>query len=178
MDIAPDRLNPSHASKLRLVKDMRERSALRELSNMEAKRHLAIEAVQQACEHLANAEGRRAKVEGELYREMLATDAISVCELQRRYHLIIGRLTDEIAAAQRALHKTRVAQAQAEAAVLEARAVWTKRSAASQKWREIDSDVQRITNAHFEAAAEIEADDEVLLRYRGGLSVQTGREPT
>ncbi|MDA9437086.1 hypothetical protein [Bradyrhizobium sp. CCBAU 51627] len=177
MDIAFDRLSPAHASKLRLVKDMRERSAVRELSDVEAKRHLATQAVQQACEHLALAEERRAKVEAELYREILAADAISVCELQRRYHLIIGRLTDEITAAQRVLDKARAAQEQAEAAVIEARAVWTKRSAASQKWREIDQDVRRITNAHFEAATEIEADDEVLLRYRRGPSGQTGGEP-
>ncbi|MDD1521615.1 MULTISPECIES: hypothetical protein [Bradyrhizobium] len=178
MDIASNGLSPAHASKLRLVKDMRERSALRELSNMEAKRHLAVQAVQEACEHLAHAEERRAKLEAELYREMLAADAISVCELQRRYHLIIGRLTDEIKAAQRALDEARAAQEQAEAAVLEARSVWTKRSAASQKWREIDHDVRRITDAHFEAAAEIEADDEVLLRYRRGRSGQTGGERT
>ncbi|OPY95992.1 hypothetical protein A5906_05245 [Bradyrhizobium sacchari] len=178
MDIASDRLSPVHASKLRLVKDMRERSAIRELSNSEAKRHLAIEAVREACQHLAHAEERRANIEAELYREMVAADAISVCELLRRYHLIIGRLTDEITAAQRALDKARVVQEQAEAAVLEAQAVWTKRSAASQKWREIDHDVRRITNAHFEAAAEIEAEDEVLLRYRRGPSGQTAGEPT
>ncbi|MHC2342694.1 hypothetical protein ACVMIL_003860 [Bradyrhizobium barranii subsp. barranii] len=71
MDIASDRLSPVHASKLRLVKDMRERSAIRELSNMEAKRHLAIQAVQRAFEHLTHAEERRAKLEAELYREML-----------------------------------------------------------------------------------------------------------
>ncbi|UFW92091.1 hypothetical protein BjapCC829_48435 (plasmid) [Bradyrhizobium barranii] len=168
MDSASGRLNPVHASKLRLVKDIRERSALRELSNMEAKGRVAAQAVEQACEQLAKAEGRRAKVEAELYREMLAAYAISVCELQRRYHLIIGRLTHEIAAAQRGLDEARAAQEQAEAAVLEARTLWTKRSAASHKWREIEGDVQRITNAHFEAAAEIEADDEVLLRYRRG----------
>ncbi|RXH38017.1 hypothetical protein XH99_01755 [Bradyrhizobium nanningense] len=178
MDIAPDRLNPVHASKLRLVKDMQERSAIRELSNAEAKRHLAIQAVEQACERVAHAEERRAKVEAELYREMLAADAISVFELQRRYQLIIGRLTDEITAAQRVLEEARAAQEQAELAVLEARGVWTKRSAASQKWREIDHDVQRITNAHFEGAAEIEADDEVLLRYRRESSGQTGGEAT
>ncbi|MHC2342692.1 hypothetical protein [Bradyrhizobium barranii] len=102
---------------------------------------------------------------------------MSVCELQRRYHLIIGRLTDEIAAAQQVLENARAAQAQAETAVLEARAVWARRSAASQKWREIDQDVRRTTSAHFEAAAEIEADDEVLLRYRRGPSGQTGGEP-
>ncbi|MDA9391583.1 hypothetical protein CO683_38285 [Bradyrhizobium ottawaense] len=178
MDITSDRLNPVHASKLRLVKDMRERSALRELSNMEAKRRIAVQAVEQACEHLANAERRRATVEAELYREMLSADAISVPELERRHHLIIGRLTDEIAAAQRSLGKARAAQEQAEAAAVEARSLWTKRSAASQKWHEIERDVRRITNAHFEAAAESEADDEVLLRYRRSPSGQMGGEPT
>ncbi|WP_407185401.1 hypothetical protein [Bradyrhizobium centrosematis] len=178
MDIAPDRLNPVHASKLRLVKDMRERSAIRELSNAEAKRRLAVQVVEQARERLADAEQCRAKVEADLYREMLAADAISVCELQRRHHLIIGRLTDESTAAQRNFEEACTAQEQAEAAVFQARGVWAKRSAASQKWREIDHEVQRITNAHFESVAETEADDEVLLRYRRGPSGQTGGEAT
>ncbi|WP_439360241.1 hypothetical protein [Bradyrhizobium sp. DASA03007] len=176
MDITSDRLNPVHASKLRLVKDMQERSALRELSNMEAKRRIAVQAVEQACEHLANTEGRRARVEAELYGEMLSADAISVSELERRHHLIIGRLTDEIAEAQRSLDKARAAQEEAEAAAVEAHTLWTKRSAASQKWHEIERDVRRITNAHFEAAAEIEADDEVLLRR--GRPGQMGGEST
>ncbi|WP_375785014.1 hypothetical protein ACE10Z_36410 [Bradyrhizobium sp. Pha-3] len=174
MDVTSDRLNPVHASKLRLVKDMRERSALRELSNMETKRRIAVQAVEQASEHCTNAERYRASVEAELYREMLSADAISVTELERRCHLIIGRLTEEIAAAQRTLDEARSAQDHAEAAVLEARTLWAKRSAASHKWREIERDVQRITNAHCETAAEIEADDEVLLRYRRGLGAQVG----
>ncbi|MDA9474831.1 hypothetical protein XI03_10030 [Bradyrhizobium sp. CCBAU 65884] len=176
MDITSDRLNPVHASKLRLVKDMRERSALRELSNMEAKRRNAVQAVEQAFEHLANAEGRRARVEAELYAEMLSADAMSVSELERRHHLIIGRLTDEVAAAQRNLAKARVTQEQAEAAAVEARILWTKRSAASQKWHEIERDVRRVTNTDLEAAAEIEVDDEVLLRR--GRPGQMGGEPT
>ncbi|MBH5371147.1 hypothetical protein [Bradyrhizobium glycinis] len=176
MDITSDRLNPLHASKLRLVKEMRERSALREVSNMEAKRRIAVQAVEIAREHLANAEERRARVEAELYGEMLAADAISVSELERRHHLIIGRLTDEIAAAQRSLEEARAAHRQAEAAAVEARTLWTKRSAASQKWHEIERDVRRITDAHFEAVVEIEADDEVLLRR--GRPGQMGGEPT
>ncbi|MCA1516249.1 hypothetical protein [Bradyrhizobium sp. NBAIM01] len=176
MDITSHCLNPLHASKLRLVKDMREQSALRELSNMEAKRRIAVQAVAQAREHLANAEERRAKVEAKLYGELLSADAISVSELERRHHLIIGRLTDEIAAAQRSLDKARVAEEQVDAAAVEARTLWTKRSAASQKWHEIERDVRRITNTHLEAAAEIEADDEVLLRR--GRPGQMESEPT
>ncbi|MCA6103906.1 MULTISPECIES: YscO family type III secretion system apparatus protein [Bradyrhizobium] len=178
MDVTFDRLNTAHASKLRAVKDMRERSALRELSNMEAKRRIAGEAVEQASEQLANAERHRARVEAELYREMLSADAISVSELERRHHLIIGRLTEDIAAAQLLLDKAHTAQDQAEAAVREARTLWAKRSAACHKWQEIERDVERITNAHVEAAAEIEADDEVLLRYRRGAPVQAGGEPS
>ncbi|MCC8939916.1 hypothetical protein H8A97_32460 [Bradyrhizobium sp. Arg62] len=177
MDLASDRLNPVHASKLRLVKDMRERSALRELSNTEAKRRIAVQAVEQACEHLADAERRRAGVEAKLYGEMLSADAISVCELERRHHLIIGRLTDDIVAAQQVVNEARTAQEEAEAAVIEARALWAKRSAACHKWQEIERDVHRITNAHFEAVAEIEADDEVLLRYRRGSPGQAGSDP-
>ncbi|VIO69189.1 hypothetical protein CI1B_25510 [Bradyrhizobium ivorense] len=178
MDVASYRLNGVHASKLRLVKDMRERSALHELSNMEAKRRIAGEAVAQACEQLANAERHRARVEAELYRQMLSDDAISVSELERRHHLIIGRLTEDIAAAQRILDEARTAQDQAETAVREARTLWAKRSAACHKWQEIERDVERSTNAHVEAAAEIEADDEVLLRYRRGAPNQRGGEPS
>ncbi|KRQ97099.1 hypothetical protein CQ12_39385 [Bradyrhizobium jicamae] len=178
MDVASDRLNPIDASKLRLVKDIRERSALREMSNMEAKRRIAVQAVEQASEHLANAERHRTSVEAEIYREMLSVDVISVTELERRCHLVIGRLTAEIGSAQKTLDEARTAQCQAEAAVLAARTLWAKRSAASHKWQEIERDVQRITNAHFEAAAETEADDEILLRYRRGSPTQMGGEPT
>ncbi|QOZ36602.1 hypothetical protein [Bradyrhizobium sp. CCBAU 53421] len=178
MDVAPDRMNCVHASKLRLVKDTRERSALRELSNMEAKRRIADDAVAQARERLANAEKHRARVEAELYRKMLSENAISVSELERRHHLIIGRLTEDIAAAQRILDEARSAQDQAATAVLEARTLWTKRSAACHKWQEIERDVEQSTNAHVEAAAEIDADDEVLLRYCRGASALRGDEPT
>ncbi|MCP3413532.1 hypothetical protein NLM16_05400 [Bradyrhizobium brasilense] len=178
MDVATDRLNLVQASKLRLVKDMRERSALRELASMETKRRVAGEAVERASEQLANAERHRARVETELYREMLSADAISVSELERRHHLIIGRLTEDIAAAQRVLDEARTAQDQAEAAVLEARTLWAKRSAACHKWQKIERDVERITNAHVETAAEIEADDEILLRYRSGAPAQRGGEPS
>ncbi|CCD87189.1 conserved protein of unknown function; Type III effector NopZ [Bradyrhizobium sp. ORS 285] len=174
MDVALGRLNPGHASKLRLVKDKQERSAIRELSAMEAKHHLAMRATQEAFEHLAYAHDQRAKVEFELYREMLAADAISACELQRRHHLIIGRLTDKIEAAQRGVEEARAAQEQAEAAVRGARIVWTRCSAASQKWSEIDRDVQTRANAYFEAAAEKESDDEILPLYRRGTSGHTG----
>ncbi|MGY4157811.1 hypothetical protein ACVINW_003653 [Bradyrhizobium sp. USDA 4461] len=178
MDVTSDRLNTVHASRLRLVKDMRERSALRELSNMEAKRRIAGEAFEQASEQLADAQRRRARVEAELYREMLSADAISVSELERRHHLIMGRLTEDIAAAQLLLDEAHTAQDQAEAAVREARTLWAERSAACHKWQEIERDVERITNADVEAAAEIEADDEVLLRYRRGATIQTGGEPS
>lgn len=178
MDVASDRLNPAHVSKLRLVKDMRERGALRELSSMENGRRIAVQAVEHASQHLANAERHRARAEAVLYRDMLSADAISVIDLERRHHLIIGRFTEEIAAAQRGFDEARSAQDQAEVAVLEARTLWAKRAAASQKWQEIERDVRRMTDAFCEVAAEIEADDEVLLRYRRGSDHQSGGEPT
>ncbi|MFB9262249.1 hypothetical protein ACFFWD_03545 [Bradyrhizobium erythrophlei] len=173
MDIAPDRINPVHASKLRLVKDMRERSALRELSNMEAKRRVAVLAVEHAFEDLAGAEKHRARVEVELYRELASFDGLPVVELDRRCHLAVARLTAAIASAQRTLDEARIAQQQAEEAMSETRSHWASCSAASLKWQEIDCDVRRATNTHSEAAAEAEADDEVLLRYRSGSRTQT-----
>ncbi|MCA1455147.1 hypothetical protein I6F35_18235 [Bradyrhizobium sp. BRP22] len=172
MDVAADRLNPVQASKLRLVKDMRERSALRELSDMEAKRRIAAEAVERASKDLASAEKHRASLEAELYLELASFDTMSVTELDRRYHLIIGRLTAKIALARQALERARIGLEQAQTAAVEARAHWAKRSAASHKWQQIECDVQRMTNARSEFAAEIETDDEVLLRYQHGSSSQ------
>ncbi|WP_084808500.1 hypothetical protein [Bradyrhizobium sp. NAS80.1] len=172
MDVASDRVNPIQASKLRFVKDMRERSALRLLSDMEAKRQIAVESVERASKNLASAEKRRASLEAELYLELASSDTMCVTELDRRCHLVIGRLTAEIALARQALEQAHIAQEHAQAAVVEMRAVWAKRSAASRKWQQIESDVQRRTNARAEFAAEIETDDEVLLRHKSGLRSQ------
>ncbi|XIA67446.1 hypothetical protein ACFIOY_18415 [Bradyrhizobium sp. TZ2] len=172
MDVASDGLNPVEASKLRLVKDIRERSVVRELSNIEAKRRIAVEAVERTSSELACAEKHRASVEDELYQEMASLDAMSVTELDRRCHLVITRLAAEIASAREALEEARIAQEQAQTAVVEARALWAKRAAANHKWRQIECDVQRTTNARLEFAAEIETDDEVLLRYQSGSHSQ------
>ncbi|GGI27754.1 MULTISPECIES: hypothetical protein [Bradyrhizobium] len=172
MDVASYRLNPSQASKLRLVKDMRERSALRQLSNTQAERQIAVKAMEKASKNAASAEKRRASLEAELYLELASSNRMCVTELDRRLHLVIGRLTAEIATARQVLEQARIAQQQAQAAVVEARVVWAKRSAASQKWQQIECDVQRSTNACSECAAQIETDDEVLLRYQSGSRSQ------
>ncbi|WFU71542.1 hypothetical protein [Bradyrhizobium sp. CB2312] len=173
MDVASDGLNLVQASKLRLVKDMRERSALRELSNMEARRQIAVAALQRASENLKGAEDRRAKAEVELYQELASLEMMSVTELDRRCQLVLGRLAAEIESARQAREQARIAHEQAQRAVNEARTMWAKRSAASQKWQEIEGDVQRTTAVRSEFAAEIDADDEVLLRYQGGSRSQT-----
>ncbi|WP_025038816.1 hypothetical protein [Bradyrhizobium sp. DOA9] len=173
MDVASDGLNLAQASKLRLVKDMRERSALRELSNMEARRQIAVAALQRASEILKGADNRRAKAEAELYQELASLEMMSVTELDRRCQLVLGRLAAEIESARLAREQARVAHEQAQRAVNEARTIWAERSAASQKWQEIEGDVQRTTAARSEFAAEIDADDEVLLRYQGGSRSQT-----
>ncbi|MCC8969012.1 hypothetical protein [Bradyrhizobium brasilense] len=173
MDVASHGLNPVQASKLRLVKGMRERSALRELSNMEAKRRIAADALQRASEGLEAAQKHRAKVEAELYRELAQLETTSVTELDRRCHLVIGRLAAEIESARQALVQARIAHEEAQLAVNKARAVWAERSAASQKWQEIEGNVQRATAVRSEFAVEIDADDEVLLRYQGDSRSQT-----
>ncbi|WP_439373201.1 hypothetical protein [Bradyrhizobium sp. DASA03120] len=174
MDVASDRLNPVQASQLRLVKDMREQSTLRQLSNLEAKRQIAVEAMERASMDLASAEKRRASTEAKVYLELASSGTMCVTELDRRCHLVIGRLTAEIALACQALEQARIAQEQAEVAVVEARAMWAKRSAASQKWQRIECDVRRTTNSRSEFAAEIETDDEVLLRYQSGSRSDPG----
>ncbi|SPP98393.1 hypothetical protein [Bradyrhizobium vignae] len=173
MDVASDGLNLVQASKLRLVKDMRERSALRELSNMEDRRQIAVAALQRASENLKGAENRRAKAEAELYQELVSLEMMSVSELDRRCQVVLGRLAAEIESARQAREQARIAHEQAERAVNEARTIWAKRSAASQKWQEIEGDVQRTTAVRSEFAAEVDADDEVLLRYQGGSRSQT-----
>ncbi|MGY4627361.1 hypothetical protein [Bradyrhizobium sp. USDA 4486] len=173
MDVASDGLNLVQASKLRLVKDMRERSALRELSNMEARRQIAVAALQRASENVKRAENRRAKAEADLYQELASLEMMSVTELDRRCQLVLGRLAAEIESARQAREQARIAHEQAQRAVNEARTIWAKRSAASQKWQEIEGDVQRTTAVRSEFAAEVDADDEVLLRYQGGSRSQT-----
>ncbi|MBB4382603.1 hypothetical protein [Bradyrhizobium sp. SBR1B] len=172
MDVASDGLNLMQASKLRLVKDMRERNAVRELSNIEARRQISLEALQRAVENLKSAENRRAKVESELYQELASLETMSVTELDRRCQLVLGRLAAEIESARQEREQARIAHEQAQRAVNEARAIWAKRSAASQKWREIEGDIQRTTTVRSELAAEIDADDEVLLRYMGNSRSQ------
>ncbi|MGY3238056.1 flagellar biosynthesis chaperone FliJ [Bradyrhizobium sp. USDA 4472] len=172
MDVASGGLNLVQASKLRQVKDIRERSALRELSNMEARLQTAINALQRACESLKAAENRRAKVEAELYQELASLETMSVTELDRRCQLVLGRLAAEIESTRQEREQAHIAHEQAQQAVNEARNIWAKRSTASQKWQEIEGDVQRTTALCSEFAAEIEADDEVLLRYKGGSRCQ------
>ncbi|MDA9421600.1 hypothetical protein [Bradyrhizobium sp. CCBAU 53380] len=172
MDVSSDGLNLVQASKLRLVKDMRERSALRELSNMEARRRIAVEALQRASENLEGAENRRAKVEAQLYQELASLETMSVTELDRRCQLVLGRLAAEIESARQAREQARVAHEQAQRTVNEARTIWAKRSAASQKWQEIEGNVERTTAVRSECAAEIDAEDEVLLRNQGGSRSQ------
>lgn len=86
-----------------------------------------------------------------------------------RCELTLERLAIEITSKRQALEDARIAQKQAETAASEKRAHWAKRSAATHKWRQIETDVWRAADTHSEATAELEADDEVLLRYGSGL---------
>ncbi|WP_371260862.1 hypothetical protein [Bradyrhizobium sp. Cp5.3] len=133
---------------------------------MEAKRRIAIEAMDRVSRNLASVQERRASIEAELYRELASTDTMSVTELDCRCHRVIERLTAKVTLARQALEQARIAQEQSTAALFGARAIWAKRTAASQKWRHIECDVQRTTIARSEFVAEIETEDEVLLRYQ------------
>ncbi|TJW01127.1 MAG: hypothetical protein E5X42_31450, partial [Mesorhizobium sp.] len=64
-----------------------------------------------------------------------------------------------------------IAQEEAEMAASRTRELWVICSAARDKWQQIEDDVRRAVETHSEAAAEIEADDEILLKYaRGSLA--------
>ncbi|WP_027522094.1 hypothetical protein [Bradyrhizobium sp. Ec3.3] len=168
MDVPSDRMSCIHASRLRHVKDMRERSARNELSNMEAKRHIATLAAEHAWQELAIAEQHHTQAEAEVYQQLTSLGTLSVVELDR-CELTLERLAIEITSKRQALEEARIAQEQAETAASEKRAHWAKRSAATHKWRQIETDVRRAADTHSEATAELEADDEVLLRYGSGL---------
>ncbi|KUM27484.1 hypothetical protein AU467_16365 [Mesorhizobium loti] len=164
MDVAADRMNCVHATSLRLLKDMRERSALRELSKMEAKAHMAAEAAQHASRELAIAQQHCARAEMELYQRLASLDTFSVQALDQG-HLLIERLEAEVALRRQTLDDACIAQEQTETAASEARAHWISCSAARHKWQQIEDDVRRGVDIHWQTAAETEADHEILLRY-------------
>lgn len=168
MDVPSDRMSCIHASRLRHVKDTRERSARSELSNMEAKRHIATLAAEHAWQELAIAEQHHTQAEAEVYQQLTSLGTLSVVELDR-CQLTLERLAIEITSKRQALEEARIAQKQAETAASEKRVHWAKRSAATHKWRQIETDVRRAADAHSEATAELEADDEVLLRHGRGV---------
>lgn len=163
MDVAFDRVNRVHASRLRLLKEMQERSALRELSKKEAQRHMATLAVQNASQGLAIAQQHCAGAEATLYQELMSLDSLSSAALDH-HHLHIERLAAEVTFRRQMLDDARIAQEKAETAASETRALWVRRSAARHKWQQIEDDVRRAVDIHSEAAGEIEADDEILLR--------------
>ncbi|EIM31004.1 MULTISPECIES: hypothetical protein [Microvirga] len=164
MDVASDRVNQVHVLKLLLLKDMHERNALRELSLKEAERHTATFAVQNAFQELAVAQQHRARVEATLYGELMSLETLTSAALDR-HHLGIERISAEVASRCHVLDDARIAHEEAEAAASEMRELWVKRSTATHKWKLIEEDVRRCADIHAEAAGEIEADDEVSLRY-------------
>ncbi|RJT30043.1 hypothetical protein D3227_30880 [Mesorhizobium waimense] len=164
MDVASDRVNCFHASRLRLLKEMQERRLLMELSKKEAQRRTATFAVQNASQGLAVAQQNCAGAEAELYQELMSLDTFSSAALDH-HHLLIERLEAEITFRREMLDEARVAQEKAEAAASETRARWVRCSAAKRKWQQIEKDVRRALDIHLEAADEMEADDDILLRY-------------
>lgn len=168
MDVPSDRMSCIQVSSLRQVKDMRERSARSELSNMEAKLHIATSAAEHAWRELAIAETHHTEAQAEVYQQLMSAANLSVVELDH-CQLTLERLAIEITSKRRTLKEARTAQKQAETAASERRAHWATRSAATHKWRQIETDVRRAANTHSEVTAELEADDEVLLRHGRGL---------
>lgn len=145
------------------MKEIRERGARTELSNMEAKCRFEALAAERAARELAAAEERRVKAQAEIYQQLTSSGTVSVVDLDRG-ELIIERLALEVTSKRQAFEDALVAQEQAETAASERRAHWAKCSAATDKWRQIETDVRRAADAHAEVRAEIEADDEVLFR--------------
>ncbi|MBK3666662.1 YscO family type III secretion system apparatus protein [Bradyrhizobium diazoefficiens] len=163
MDVPSDRVTCIHVSRLRHVKEIRERGARTELSSMEAKCRFETLAAERAARALAVAEERRVKAQAEIYQQLTSSGTVSVVELDR-CELIVERLALEVTSKRQAFEDARVAQEQAETAASERRTHWAKCSAATDKWRQIETDVRRAADTHAEVRAEIEADDEVLFR--------------
>ncbi|MBB4188997.1 hypothetical protein GGE07_005676 [Sinorhizobium terangae] len=171
MDVASDRVKSVDISRLRLLRDMRERSALGELSKMEAKRKIASSAARHASRELAIAQQDCARVHMELHRELVSFDSLSIAALDR-YHLLIERHAAGVIRRRQSLEDARKVREQAETAASEARNQWVRCSAAKHKWQRIEHELKRAIDIHSDAAAEIEADDEVLLRHGRASLVQ------
>ncbi|WP_040592921.1 hypothetical protein [Mesorhizobium metallidurans] len=170
MDVASDRVNHIQSSRLRLLKEMQERRALSELSKKEAQRHMATLAAQNASRELAMAQQHCSTAEAALYQELMTLDDLSSATLDR-HHLHIECLAAEITRRRQMLVNARAAEEKAELAASVTRDLWVVCSAATHKWRQIEDDVRRAVEIHSEAAGEIEADDEILVRFgRGPLS--------
>lgn len=170
MDVASDRVNYVQASRLRLLKEMQERRALSELSKKEAQRHIATSAAQNASRELAMAQQHCSTAEAALYQDLMTLENLSSAALDR-HHLHIEKLAAEITFRRQMLGSARIAQEKAEIAASETRDLWVMCSAATHKWQQIEDDVRRAVEIHSEVAGEIEADDEILLRYgRGPLA--------
>ncbi|MGG7539602.1 hypothetical protein [Rhizobium sp. Nf11,1] len=164
MDVASDRVTRVHTSRLRLLKDMQERSAFRELSEKQAQHDMATLALQNASQELANAQQHFARAEAALYEELMSLDKWSSAALDH-HHLQIERLAAEVSSKRQMLDDAHIAQKEAEAVLSKMRTVWVRRSAASHKWQQIEDEVRRAVETQSEAAGEIEGDDEISLRY-------------
>ncbi|WP_353642682.1 hypothetical protein [Mesorhizobium sp. WSM2239] len=170
MDVASDRMNYGQALRLRLLKEMQERRALSQLSKKEAQRHMATSAAQNASRELAIAQKHYSTAEAALYQELMTLENLSSAALDR-HHLHIERLAAEITFRRQMLVSARIAQEKAEIAASETRDLWVTCSAATHKWQRIEDDARRAAEIHSEVEGEIEADDEILLRYgRGPLA--------
>ena len=174
MDVAFDLVNYAHASRLRLLKEMQERDARRKLSNKEAQHRMAIVAAQNASQELEIAQQQRAGKEAQLYQVLTSLNTLSSAALDH-HHLHIERLAAEITIRGQVLDDARIAQEQAETAASETKAKWVRRSEARHKWQQIEDDLRRAVDIHSEAAGEMEADDEILLRYGRGSLAQMSR---
>ncbi|MCA1408283.1 hypothetical protein I6F26_29310 [Ensifer sp. IC3342] len=174
MDVAFDLVNYAHASRIRLLKEMQERDARRKLSDKEARRRMAIVAAQDASQGLKIAQQQRAREEAQLYQKLMSLNTLSSAALDH-HHLHIERFAAEITLKGQVLDNAHFAQEQAETAASETKAQWVRRSEARRKWQQIEDDLRRAVDIHSEAAGEIEADDEILLRFGRGSLVQMSR---
>lgn len=171
MDVASDRVSCTHVSTLRHVKDMREQRALSEWQSLEATHRAALEAEETARVQLASTQGERARLESELYRQLVLSEPLSTADLDR-CQLVLERLASEVVARQQQLDEASGVREKAAAAASEGRARWVKSSAATHKWGQIEASVLRAAQTRAESATEIEAEDDVSLRYGRGAGAR------
>jgi hypothetical protein len=173
MALASDRIDPTHVSALRHVKELRERRALADWHAMDAQRRLAAQAEAEAGEDLRTTHERRAAREREIYSRLIESGTTAGAELER-CRMLLETLASEVERKRKLLEETRRAHEKAAAATAESRAVWVRSSVSVRKWELIETDLGKLRRTHQDFRTELEVEDDIALRRTGNRAADGG----